>query len=200
MEQALKELKGSLVQIYNCVPDPCDVKHINGYTVVQGTDCERARDRVLLAIDAFLFEFRAYLDLLASFVYGILATLRKGPSEKETLSTGTTIRIINKKGKLSSHAFLLYACDRFSISTEWYEFLCNHRNFFTHEGAPYCAIEPLPLRPPEFDLIVMKANIHDFQNADPSMYFRVSECQQVIKMVRTLSACLQRSVIDQIDK
>ena len=199
MEQAIKELKCSLVEIYNCVPDPWDVNNIDGYTVVGGTDCERARDRVLLAIDAFLFEFRAYLDLLASFVYGILATLGKGPSEKETLSSGT-VRIMSKKGKLSSYTFLLYACDRFSISTEWYEFLCNHRNFFTHEGAPYCAIEALQVRPPEFDLIVMKANIHDFQNADPSMYFRVSEFQQVIKMVRILSACLQQSIVDLVDK
>jgi hypothetical protein len=82
------------------------------------------------------------------------------------------------------------------IPKDWYEFLNSHRNFFTHAGAPYCAIEDRMVRPPEFDLIVMKANIHDFVSADPSDYFRISECQSVIEGLRSLSAGVQRYLID----
>lgn len=82
------------------------------------------------------------------------------------------------------------------VSKDWYLFLNAHRNFFTHEGAPYCAIEDRMVRPPEFDLLVMKANIHDFASADPSDYFRISECPSVIEGLRSLSAGVQGYLID----
>jgi hypothetical protein len=200
MRQAVEELKSSLLDVYNQVPEPWSVGAVSGFRVVSGAACERARDRVLLAIDSFLFEFRAYLDLLARFVHGVLTALGKGPSRTETLSSGKIVGVTGKNGKIKPHAFLLYVCDKVSIPTDWYEFLSTHRNFFTHEGAPYCAIEDLMVRPPEFDLIIMKANIHDFQQADPSSYFRVSECQAVVAGIAALSAAAQKYVIDILER
>jgi hypothetical protein len=195
LKRALEELKGALREIYNQVPEPWDVKSAGGVRVISGEACERARDRVLLAIDAFLFEFRAFLDLLAQFVYGVLAALGMGPSRAERLSTGKTFEITSRNGKLKPHSFLLYLCDKLSVSTDWYEFLVRHRNFFTHEGAPYCAIEDLLVRPPELDLIIMKTNIHDFQNAYPSDYFRISECEAIVGGIARLSSAAQNYVI-----
>jgi hypothetical protein len=86
-------------------------------------------------------------------------------------------------------------CDTVAVQTDWYEFLSKHRNFFTHEGAPYCAIEDLMVRPPEFDLIVTKANIQDFQSADPSRYFRISEFQGVASGISALANAAQRYLI-----
>jgi hypothetical protein len=196
MRRAVEELKSALLDVYNQVPEPWSIPAVRGFRVVSGDKCERARDRVLLAIDAFLFEFRAYLDLLARFVHGVLSALGKGPSPTESLSSGKTVEITGKNGKLKPHAFLLYISDKVSVRPDWYEFLSAHRNFFTHEGAPYCAIEDLMVRPPEFDLIIMKANIHDFQKADPSDYFRVSECQAVVTGVSQLSRAAQQYLID----
>jgi hypothetical protein len=196
MRRAVEELKSALLDVCKQVPEPWSVATVSGFRMVSGGACERARDRVLLAIDSFLFEFRAYLDLLAGFVYGVLKAAGKGPCRMETLLSGVTIKITRRNGKLKPHAFLLYVCDKVSVPTDWYEFLSTHRNFFTHEGAPYCAIEDLMVRPPEFDVIIMKANIHDFQHADPSSYFRVSECQAVVAGVAALGAATQKYVID----
>jgi hypothetical protein len=91
---------------------------------------------------------------------------------------------------------LLYLCDRLQLQADWYKFLSLHRNFFTHEAAPYCAVEALPVRPPEFDLIIMRTNIQDFRKADPADYFRVSEFQGIVKGTRLLSAAAQQYLID----
>lgn len=196
MKRATEELKNSLGEIYNLVPEPWAIPVTRGVRVVSNANCEQARDRVLLAIDSFLFEFRAFLDLLAQFVYRFLVEIGKRPASTQVLSSGKSITIVNRRNKLRPHAFLLYLADMLGVSKDWYEFLNAHRNFFTHAGAPYCAIEDRMVRPPEFDLLVMKANIHDFANADPKDYFRISECQSVIEGLRLLSGGVQRHLID----
>jgi hypothetical protein len=190
MKRAIGELNSALQDLYSQIPDPCEVP------IVSGQACEDARDRVLLAIDAFLFEFRACLDLLARFVYGVLSGVGKGPAQSEQLSSGGPVQITEKGGKLKPHNFLLYICDKLPIATDWYDFLSTHRNFFAHEGAPYCAIEELGERPPRFDLLIMKSNIHDFQHADPSEFFRVSECQPMVNGIRALSAAIQQHLLE----
>jgi hypothetical protein len=200
MKRAIDELKASLRDIYNLVPDPWSIPNKAGFRVVSGKECEHARDRVLLAIDSFLFEFRAFLDLLARFVYGFLVEIGKAPAASQLLSSGRTVDLIDKRHKLRPHAFLLYMADKLGVPISWYEFLNAHRNFFTHEGAPYCAIEDRMVRPPEFDLIVMKTNIHDFHKADPADYFRISECQSVVEGLRSLSASVQQHLIETVLK
>jgi len=196
MKQAVAELKNGLTAMYDQVPEPWNIPVAGTHRVVSGTSCERWRDRTLLAVDSFLFEFRAFLDLLAQFVHGVLIELGKAPARREQLSSGKSIDITDIKGKLKPHGFLLYLCDKCGVAVGWYDFLSSHRNFFTHEGAPYCAIEDRMARPPEFDLIVMKGNIQDFQHADPRSFFRVSECDAVVQGITTLSASAQKYLLD----
>lgn len=200
MKGAIKELKAALADIYSQIPTPWSLPASEGYRVVRGAACEHARDRVLLVIDSFLFEFRAYLDLLARFVHGVLGALGKGPRRTEVLSSGAAVHITGGSGKLKPHDFLLYLCDRLHVATDWYSFLSAHRNFFTHQGAPYCAIEDRMVRPPEFDLIIMRANIHDFHQADPNDWFRMSECQTVVNGIHELSAAAQQYLVDALEK
>jgi hypothetical protein len=54
-------------------------------------ECELARDRVLMAIDSFLFEFRAFLDLLAQFAYRFLIDTGKRPASSQMLTFGKAI-------------------------------------------------------------------------------------------------------------
>jgi hypothetical protein len=172
MKQAIGELKAALLDVYNLIPEPWSIESVRGYRIVKGGAWDRVRDRAILAIEMFLYEFRTYLDLLAQFVHGVLISIGKGTSPSEKLSSGNTVAITDRKGKLRPHGFLLYLCDKLGLEPDWYTFLSTHRNFFTHQGAPYIAIEDLLVRPPVFDLIVLKANIHDFGTADPSSYFR----------------------------
>jgi hypothetical protein len=190
MKQAVGELKSALVDICSQVPDQWFDVPVED-RALKGAACERARDRVLLAIDSFLFEFRSYLDLLAKFVHGVLVAINRGPFRTERLASGKSVEIMGNGGKLKPYNFLLYLVDVLSIPTDWLSFLVVQRNFFTHEGAPYCAIEDRLERPPVYDLIIMKTNIIDFTKADPDSFFRVSECQLVVDGIRALSAATQ---------
>lgn len=196
MKRAIEELKKALTAMYEQVPEPWKLSAAGRHRVVSGATCERWRDQTLLAVDSFLFEFRAYLDLLARFMHGVLVELGKSPARREQLSYGKTIDITGAKGKLKPHGFLLYLCDKCGLAAGWYDFLSSHRNFFTHEGAPYCAIEDRMVRPPEFDLIIMKANIQDFQHADSSTFFRISECDAVVRGIAALGASAQKYLLD----
>ena len=76
----------------------------------------------------------SFLDLLARFAYGMLTGIGKQPPAQQQLSTGKTVRLVDKKGTLRPHDFLLYLCDQFQVPTDWFIFLSNHRNLFTHEA------------------------------------------------------------------
>lgn len=202
LRTAVKELKGALTLFADLLPEPWKIPEIdaNGvrYRVVHGKDVFQARDRVLLAVDSFLFEFRAYLELLATYVYGILVGIGQGPSSIEKLGSGESVRITNGK-KFRTHEFLRYLCGRLCVDTHWYEFLVRHRNFFTHTAAPYIAIEDRGVRPPEFDFLIMRVNIHDFAHADPADYFRLSECQSVMDGVRRLAHAVQDFLVKALE-
>lgn len=193
IRRAVNEVKAALTEIYNQVPEPWSLPERHGYKVIGGQAAEDARDRVLLATDAFLFELRAYLDLLARFADGIRVGIRKPPPARH-VHGGKQLKITSD-GRLFPHSLLLWFCDTLAVPTDWYAFLVSHRNFFTHDGAPYCAIEDRLMRPPEFDLLIMRINIHDFRQANPGDYFRVSECQAVVKGVRLPSAAIERHLI-----
>jgi hypothetical protein len=45
--------------------------------------------------------------------------------------------------------------------------------------------------PKAYDLIIMKTNIKDFKHADPSAFFRVSECRAVVTGLYALSVAAQ---------
>lgn len=176
---AVKQLRTALLDLYKLVPDEW-LPPVRGFRVVRGNDWERARDQLLIAVEMFFYEFRAFLELLAKFCFELLTQIGKAPGPKAQLSSGEVIEVSSKKGKVKSHNFLLYMCETRNISIDWFKFLVNHRNFFTHEGAPYCAIEDRLMIPKEYDLLIMRANVKDFTRANPQDYFRVSECQKVV--------------------
>lgn len=199
MTTALNNLKDRLKNVYDLVPDPWSIQVHQGYRTITGPQADQARDQVLLAIDTFLYEYRAFLDLLSTFTYGILNGINRAPADQQTLTNGDTITI-STNGKLRRHDFLRYLADTLGVTGSWYAFLNVHRNFFTHQGAPYCAIEAQGTVPPTFDLLVMKQNIHDFTTADPKDYFRISDCQQILTGIRQLSSATQLHLITTTDR
>jgi hypothetical protein len=153
---------------------------------------------LLLALDSVLFEFRAYLELLATFVYEILVGIGSPPARSVSLSSGQALRLVGKRG-LQTRNFLRYLCDELSCSETWFVFLGTHRNVFTHNGAPYVAIEDRLVRPPEFDFLIMRTNIHDFQRADPEDYFRLSELESVVNGVKKLARAAQDKLVNLLE-
>jgi hypothetical protein len=167
--------------------------------IVGSKEISVERDHLLVAVDSFLFEFRAYLELLAKLVYQLHCGIGHSPPKSGNLSTGRRINICTSDGRLLAHNFLLFLCDRLSLPTEWYAFLVKHRNFFTHEASPYVAVEDRLVVPSEYDLIVMRTNIQDFATAARGDYFRLSECVQVVEGLRLLSRKTQEDLIEKLE-
>jgi len=198
LRAAVEALKASLRALMDDIPEPWKIPEteLGGihYRTVRGKHLFEVRDSALFAVDSLLFEFRAYLELLANFVYGILKGTDGAPSSQVTLSSGKRIKILSKKGRLQTHSFLLYLCDCLSVGMDWYQFLSEHRNFFTHVGAPDIAIEDLA-RPPEYGFIIMRVTIRDFAQADPRDYFRLSEFTEILKGVKKLAVEAQGHLV-----
>jgi len=194
---AVTALKRALQRLARLIPENVPEKNQDGnkYRVVQSKALEIQRDRVLLAVDSFLFEFRSYLELLAKFVFGILKGINLAPSGKQLLSSGESVLVTDRKQKLKSHDFLLYLCDQLKVSRTWYDFLVFQRNFFTHSGAPYIAIEDRLMLPTEYDFLVMRENIHQFQSADPKDYFRLSEFKNVMDGLTQFTGAAQHYLV-----
>lgn len=146
-----------------------------------------------MALDSALFEFRSYLELLATFIYKFLVGIGKPPPSKVRHSSGEELEVVNNRGKLNTHNFLRHLCDELSCAEGWYAFLSKHRNFFTHNGAPYIAIEGGLVRPPEFEFLIMLTNIHNFEDAHRGDYFRLSELQDVVEGVKSLARAAQKN-------
>jgi hypothetical protein len=199
MRVAVRELKAGMSTLCDLIPVNLSLDSLRQLPPLNGKDADKARDHVLFAIDSFLYEFRAFLELLAKFCYGVLTDIGKEPAQKQRLSSGREVTIKNRHGKIQAHDFLVYLCDQLKVPILWYEFLTKHRNFFTHEGAPYCAVEHLLVAPPEYDLLIMKTNILDFSAASPDAYFRVSDCAAVLEGVHQLAGSAQLYLIETID-
>jgi|HubBroStandDraft_1064217.scaffolds.fasta_scaffold32397_2 hypothetical protein len=199
MRRAVRELKEGMQSLCDLIPDTLSLDRLRDLPPLGGDAAEAARDRVLLAIDSFLYEFRAFLELLAKFCYGVLTELGKQPASLRQLSSGESVILTDKRGNLRPNDFLRYLCDNLQIPVLWYEFLSRHRNFFTHEATPYCAIEHRLVFPGEYDLLIMRTNIIDFSKAPPEDYFRFSECSAVLDGVRGLAGTTQHYLITTID-
>lgn len=199
MRVAVRELKAGTSALCDLVPVTLSIETLRQLPPLNGKEAENARDLVLLAVDSFLYEFRAFLELLAKFCYGVLSDIGKVPPQKHCLTSGREVTIKNGSGKMQPNAFLLYLCDQLKVPVLWYEFLTKNRNFFTHQGAPYCAVEHLLEFPPAYDLLIMKTNILDFSTASPDDYFRASDCAKVLEGVHQLAAAAQQYLIATID-
>jgi hypothetical protein len=196
LRAAIRELNAATKAIWDLVPTAVEIYSIPNARVMRGRAVEEARDRALLATDSFLYECRSFIELLARFTYEILVGLRKKPAPKQRLLTGQSVMLIDRGGRLRTHDFLLFLCNQLNIPADWFLFLANHRNFFTHKATPYCAVEETRNASAKYDLLIMRTNILDFSAADPKDYFQISECSAIAKGLHRLGAAVQKHLVD----
>jgi hypothetical protein len=98
MRAALRELNASTKAIWEFVPSAIEVGSIPNTRVMRGRAVEDARDRVLLATDSSLYECRSFLDLVARFTYAMLTGIGKQPAAKQQLSTGQSVKLVERGG------------------------------------------------------------------------------------------------------
>jgi hypothetical protein len=206
MKVANDELNLALKTMYNILA-ATELTEVLDYQVAHSDELADARDVVLLKTDSLFFESRSYLELLAKFAYGILASIQKAPTPEQSLSTGKKVKLLNNNGQLITHNFLLYLWDRLNesadqlgVSDRWLSFLSGNRNLFTHSAAPYCAIEDLGDSAPQFDVLIMRTNVTNFKTANSDDYFRLSEFSAVIRGMNGLAPAMETYLVKMITK
>ena len=193
---AVNELHVASETLYSFAPKARRVDTIPNAFSLSLSQSELSRDHVILAIDCFFFEFRAFLELIAKFAFEFLSLTGRKPSSKVYLSNGNMMLLVTKKGELKTHNFVLYLSDLLKLPSDWFTFLATQRNFFTHSATPYCAIETSGGLARPYDLLIMRKNIHDFSKANPTDFIRLSECMSVIGEVQRFSNALEEYLIN----
>jgi hypothetical protein len=77
MRSAVRELKEAANALAAHVRLTLSLDQMREPRLLRGVGMDLIRDRALLAVDSFLFEFRAFLELMAKFCYEILKAIKK---------------------------------------------------------------------------------------------------------------------------
>ncbi len=195
---AVSELTVASKTLYSFIPKARSIDTIPNAFVLNLSESEMLRDHVILAIDCFFFEFRAFLELIAKFAFEFLSFVGLKPKNKVRLSNGETRLLTSKRGELQTHNFVLHFSEILNIEFDWFTLLATQRNFFTHSGTPYCAIETSCGLAQPYDLLIMRTNILDFSKADPTDFIRLSECMAIVASVQQFSKALEQYLIDSL--
>lgn len=74
---------------------------------------------------------------------------------------------------------------------DWFAILDDHRNFFTHTGAPNIAVDLT--KAASYDLLIMKENLFEF--SDTSKFFRLSDLNDIVQGFVAAKPIIQRHLI-----
>lgn len=114
---------------------------------------------LLADLDSLLFELNAVCESMLKFFENVYA------------HAGVTMP--KKSAGLSLHHVLEQAGN----DPSWFVELDAHRNFFSHKGAPYAAIDTTRT-PEDYDLLILKQNVKCFD--DPETFLRLSEIGRIV--------------------
>ncbi len=129
--------------------------------------------KLLIDIDAFLFEINSCTELITKFFSIVCRHVGKEIPE------GKVGKIIKK----------LLASKRQDMN--WFKLLDEHRNFFMHEGTPYIAID---VSNETWDLIIMKESLTRFDDATKFIMF--SDLREIVRGFQSGNSAIQNYLIE----
>ena len=134
---------------------------------------------LLTGIDSLFFEFTSICELMTNLFCAVYSNVGKHIKKDKA---GITIKkIIEDAGE----------------SSDWFQQLVSHRNFFIHEGAPYFAID-ISLSDGKYDLIIMKENIKRFN--DESKFIKLSDINAIVAGFAVSKPIIQNHLIELYQK
>ena len=112
--------------------------------------------QLLLSIDSFLFESKAYDELLRKF---FIRVLQMGLTWDGQIARDKYDELTKQGGEVDGRP--------------WNEFLSRQRTLFTHGAAPGLAIDLSREEERVYDILIMSENIQEFSTANPNSYFHL---------------------------
>jgi len=124
-------------------------------------------------IDVLLFEFKSCLELMEILVTKIYRHLERRITAKE-------VRALIRSANLAE-----------GYEVQWLDLLKDHRDFITHRGAFYLAIDVTQSH--EYGLLIMKENLQDF--SDPTKFFTNADLSTIAQGFMNNKVALRELVI-----
>ncbi len=128
---------------------------------------------LLVDINSFLFEIYSGLEIAEALGKKVLRRVLRRRGVEESLVEA----VLTARG----------------ASAEWLKKLEEWRHHFTHGGTPWIAV--CLDQEPAYDLLVMKSNVHDFDDAET--FFRLSELNEVLKGFMEALRLVQQRIVDE---
>ena len=129
---------------------------------------------LLTDIDSLFFELNSVCELMTNLFCVLYSNIGKPIQDKKV---GLMIKkIIEDAGKTS----------------DWYQKLVSHGNFFIHESAPYFAVD-ISQGSGKYDLLITKENIKHFK--DCSKFIKLSEINLIVQGFAVAKPIIQKHLI-----
>lgn len=164
------EAKSLLDAARNHKPEHIFIEGKSGVTLPVDNDLKY---QLIADINAFLFEVNAAAELMRKF-FQLLHALAGKPIPDNELTRA-----------------LREALEKADVPRDWFAMLDRDRNFVTHKGTPYLAIDISDAR--AWGLLVMKENLVKFD--DPEKFFSLSDLQAIADGFLNAKAALQTHLI-----
>lgn len=127
---------------------------------------------LLIDLDALLFEVNSCCELMSLLFEGLY---KHAGRELPHKSVGLTIRqVLETAGQ----------------DPAWFQSLNRHRNFFIHNGAPYFAVDLSKADEGNYDLLIMKRNLHSFDDEDEFVPF--SKLKEIVRGFQEAKPAVQQ--------
>lgn len=172
-------INSEVKQIYKVVEDHNDVhvfaKNRSGYVFQMPKKYKDLVYCLLADIDSLLFELNSVCELMINFFESLYSHV--GIALKEGEAGLKIKRLVESEGH----------------DSRWFQALKSRRNFFTHEGAPWFAID-VSHGPQAYDLLIMKGNIKSFENS--SKFIKLSELGTIVEGFLSAKHAIQRHLIE----
>ncbi len=155
-QRVARRFRELMQRLFEEVEDAEDIGHLlEGGYVFSPTDPGLLYD-ICDSVDSVLFESRSAFEITGKFVVRFCdVILNRGVTQEDL------IRVLNDAGH----------------DVSWVEELRGNRILFFHETAPWIALEIQEREPLQFQLLVLKENLKDFD--DPSKFITQSELSDV---------------------
>ena len=131
---------------------------------------------ILVDIDSFIFESRSAYEIVGRFLVEFFERVLKRKVSESELKELLEVRIPDIR---------------------WIEELRNNRILFFHNTSPWIAVQIVQKTPLEFELVVLKGNVRNFEN--PDNYIKLEQLRAIYQEFEYSLAALQQWVIGQIE-
>jgi len=132
---------------------------------------------ILVDIDSFIFESRSAYEIVGRFLVDFFERVLKRKVSESELKELLVVRIPDIR---------------------WIEELRNNRILFFHNTSPWIAVNIVQKTPLEFELVILKGNVKNFDNPDD--YIKLDQLRAIYQGFEYSLTALQQWVIGKIEE